>query len=188
MLEAMLESTAVESMAESVVESMRESMAKATMEAMLESTAVESKSESELEDADEGGEIKCGCREVRVAMGILDSMRGLQKKDLKGRVEVVSSIGEEEWRRICHRHVRAIASCWELKTSGVKREQLIKCVMKVQRKGESLGELRTDEWTYRWFRMEGRPVREDDGLGMFKYVGMRSDEFRLDRTVVWERY
>ena len=46
---------------------------------MLESTAVESNSESELEDADEGREIKFGCSDVRVAIGILNSMRGLPK-------------------------------------------------------------------------------------------------------------
>src|SRR5271170_6384754 len=58
---------------------MQESMAKATMEPALESTTVESKSESELDDADERGEIKSGCSDVRVAIAILHSISGLPK-------------------------------------------------------------------------------------------------------------
>src|SRR5277367_4644332 len=58
---------------------MQQSMPKATMDTILESTTVESMSESELEDADEGREIKSGCSELRVAIGILHSMRGLPK-------------------------------------------------------------------------------------------------------------
>jgi hypothetical protein len=35
---------------------------------------------------------------------------------------------------------------------------------------------------------EGRPAYEDDGLGPFKYAGIRSGEFMFDRAEVWERY
>jgi len=102
--------------------------------------AAESMAES-IEDVESGEKIECGCREVTVTRRIINAMRALRKKDLKGSVDVVSSIGQEKWREICHWHIRAIASCWELKTSKVKREQLIERVMEVQRKVERLDEL-----------------------------------------------
>src|SRR5271154_2893263 len=191
MLEATLESTlegmAAESMAESTVESMEESTLERAEESTLESRATEG-----MEDVEEGEESSteegegrvCGCNDVDMVQRTLKAMRSLRKKDVKGRVNVVGRIGREDWRQICHRHVRAIASCWELKTSGVTRVQLIERVMEVQGKVESLDELRRDERTYLWFRMEGRPGREDDGLGPFKYTGIREDEFTFDRVEV----
>jgi len=194
-MESLVESM-VESMAAESLESTLESMIKVTVESAVESMAAESRLEAmavestaeSMEDVESGGEIECGCREVTVARGILDAMRVVGKKDVKGRVEVVGSMGLEEWREICHRHVRAITSCWELKTSGLKREQLIERVMEVQQNVERLDEVQTDEGTYFWFRMEGRPGREDDGLGPFKYARVRENEFMFDRAVVWERY
>ena len=44
----------------------------------------ESMTPESMEDVESGGEIECGCGEVTVAMGILDSMQALRKKDLKG--------------------------------------------------------------------------------------------------------
>ena len=198
-LESTVEST-VESMPESTVESMLESRPESTVEteeaamteAMVGSTVksratdnVEEEQESAMEE--DVGRV-CGCNDVEIAERILEDMEMLPKKDVKGRVEVVSSFGVEEWKGICHQHVRAIASCWELKTSEVKRGQLIERVLEVQRKAERLDELARDEQTYQWFRMEGRPGREDDGLGPFKYAGIRSSEFTCDRAEVWERY
>jgi len=78
-MEPILESTALESMPESVLQSMPDSIAKVKMEPMLESTAMESKSKSELEDTDERREIKSGCSDVRVAIGILHFTPGLPK-------------------------------------------------------------------------------------------------------------
>jgi len=44
--------------------------------------------------------------------------------------------------------------------------------------------LRTDERAYRWFRKKGRPGREEDRLGPFKYVeiGSGEGEFTFDRA------
>ena len=99
---------------ESMPESMPESRVKATEsrpEATLEAMSVESMAESaesmtpesteaSMEDVESGGEMECGCREVTVVSGIIDAMRALRKRNLKGRVEAVSSIGAEEWRGI----------------------------------------------------------------------------------------
>jgi len=81
-------------------------------------------------------------------MEILKAMQILPKKNPKGRVEAVREMGLEEWRGICHQNMRAIASCWELQTTRLKREELIERVMDVQRDVERLEELRTDEETY----------------------------------------
>ena len=173
--------------AESTGGESRESMKDVeAVESMKDVDAVESM--EDVEDVDSEGEMECGCREVTFAKGIIDAMRRLRKKDVKGRVKAAGSIGVKEWREMCHRHMRGIASCWGLKTSGVKREQLIERVMEVQRNVERLDEVRTAEGTYLWFRMEGRPGREDDGLGPFKYVGAREDEFTFDRAQIWKRY
>jgi hypothetical protein len=90
--------------------------------------------------------------------------------------------------QICHRHVRTIESCWELQTTRLKREALIERVREVQGNVDRLEKLRSGEETYLWFRKEGRPAREDDCLGPFKFVGVGGDEFSVDSKVVWERH
>ena len=89
-------------------------------------------------------------------------------------VEVVGRMELDEWREICHRHVKRIVSCWELQTSGLKRDELIERVMEVQANMDRLEELMGDEETHVWFRMNGRLAREDDDLGPFKYRRIRS--------------
>lgn len=177
-----------ESVGEPAVESMVESIVESTAQSTVEST-VESTATDEMDSSTEEGEGRvCGCNNVEIAQRILEAMRAPSKTDLKGKVEVVGSMRLEEWRRICHRHVRAIASCWELQTTRLKREELIERVMDVQRDIERLDELRTDEETYLWFRKEGRPGREEDSLGPFKFAGRRRDEFAFDAETVWKRY
>ena len=60
--------------------------------------------------------------------------------------------------------------------------------MEVQQNVGRLDEVRTDERTYLWIRMEGRPGRKDDRLGPFKYARIGEGEFTFDWTEVWERY
>src|SRR5947199_10244375 len=118
---------------------------------------------AEVEDVDSEGEMDCGCREVTFAKGIIGAMRRLRKKDVKGRVKAAGSIGVKEWREMCHRHMRGVASCWGLKTSGATRGQLIALAVRVLRNGGGVDEVRTAEGTYLAFRLEERPGRKDDG-------------------------
>jgi hypothetical protein len=133
----------------------------------------------------EGG---CGCVDVEETVEIVQSMKGLAKNDLKGRVEVLRWVGRKKWEEMCHRHVRRIASGWELQTSRLKRVELIERVMGVQANENRLEELVGDSETHLWFRKKGRPLREEDELGPFKYVGMGEREFKFCGRSVWERY
>ena len=142
----------------------------------------------ELQEWAEGKNKDCGCRDVEVTKGFVEAIHALPCKDLKGRVEAMGGMDGVEWRGICHRHVRGIASSWELQTSRLKRDELIERVMEVQANVDRLDELTTDEETHLWFRKNGRPGREDDDLGPFKYARLGCEEFTFDRRVVWERF
>lgn len=130
----------------------------------------------------------CGCGDVEGTKGFLEAIHALPGNDLKGRVEAMGGMDGVGWRKICHRHVKGIASGWELQTSRLKRDELIERVMEVQANVDRLDELTRDEETHLWFRKNGRPAREDDDLGPFKYARLGCGEFTFDSKVVWERF
>ena len=95
-------------------------------------------------------------------------------------------MNEDDWRQICHQHMRGIASCLELQTRSLKRDELIARMTNVPAK--RVMDLFEDEKTRQWFRKRGRPLDDTDKLGPFKYVRLKHDDFEFDRETIWMRY
>lgn len=105
---------------------------------------------------------------------------------LEGKLGPLKSMDKEQWRQICHSHVRGIASCFELKTMRLKRDELIERMMDIQVKQRT--KLLENEETRRWFRKRGQPPDENDKLGPFKYARIKYDGLEFDRNTIWMRY
>ena len=50
------------------------------------------KSMKNVKNVNSKEEMKCGCKKITFAKGIIDAMRGLRKKNVKGRVKAADSI------------------------------------------------------------------------------------------------
>jgi Phytanoyl-CoA dioxygenase (PhyH) len=141
--------------------------------------------DSELEsETEEFGRGACKCEDIAVTNDLVSKVTG--STCLGGKLKVLEGIDGRGWRQVCHDHVRVIASSLELKTSELKREELISRMIEVQ--GRSETDLWGEEESQRWFRKRGRPAGEEDKLGPFKYARIGQDGLEFDREAVWLRY
>ena len=126
----------------------------------------------------------CRCKDVQQTKLLMLKVK--EGRVFDGKLAPLKSMEAVQWREICHPHIRAIASCLELKTKRLKRDKLIERMMDVQKKEKM--ELLENEPSRQWFRKRARPFDDSDKLGPFKYMRIKHDEFEFDRETIWMRY
>ena len=148
---------------------------------------VESGEESEGGEDEDEEEMEgrvCRCEDVKGTQDLIARVKGCG--DLTSKAGLLKGMSRGEWMRICHGHVRVVASNLELLTGRLKRGGLIERMMSVQ--GKTKEELWGTDERRGWFRKRGRPGSETDELGPFKYARMEDAEFDFDREAVWLRF
>jgi hypothetical protein len=75
----------------------------------------------------------------------------------------------QTFKKVCFPHSRLMAGHIGLCTKRLDFKQLDERLEYVLNHRLEIGNLRTDEETYQWFRIANRPARPSDGLGPYKY-------------------
>jgi hypothetical protein len=148
-----------------------------------ESETEEEEEEEEEEEREEGAnkrQKRCTCSGT--SLGLLVRITTTKKQSnmvLRGILDDMAR-QKEEGHRLCFKHAKTLAGKLALKTKGLTNNGLIERMCKIQADFQHLGDLKTDDKTYHWFRVSGRPRRLEDGLGPYKFHHKLPDEFAFD--------
>ena len=144
---------------------------------------MEMETESESESESEPELEECKCKNRKATDGLVSRVRR-SGGGLQGKLEVLKGTN---FKKICYRHLRNIASSLELQTSGMEEAELLRRMREVM--GKTVGELWGEEWSREWFRKRGLPAdAAADRMGPFKYSRIKEEAFEFDRVAVWRRY
>ena len=93
----------------------------------------------------------------------------------------------EEWAgfgSVCYAHCRAVAGRAGLVVNGLNHRDLMQRILSVHEARLTIGKLKTDPETYRWFRRSHRPQRPSDSLGPYKHRPTSPAPFSYDQEAL----
>ena len=89
------------------------------------------------------------------------------------------------FEHVCYRHGKMMASHLGLSTKRTLEAEIFKRLSHVYERRLEIGKLKTEEETYRWFRVGNRPARPSDGLGPYKFQHIREEgAFEFDQHAI----
>jgi len=124
----------------------------------------------------------CGC-----SMDVTDAWKAtIMKKRALGLTADMKLLARHQgFQRVCYAHSKAMGGHLGLMVKRLNRQELADRIRIVHENSLTLGELKTNPVTYKWFRVANRPARPSDSLGPYKFMPVAAvDRFEYNQQAV----